>query len=93
LKGNVPQLEGIVKWTEIRLSNLPRNLFNHLEAIDSIGRAHDRFVVGDRRSFNEARAKVRRTVSSIEKHSGSLSCVLITSQHHMMQADMTSHTP
>lgn len=61
LKGNVPQLEDIVKWTEIRLSN-------HLDAIDSIGKAHDRFVVGDRCGFNEARAKVKRTVSSIEKN-------------------------
>jgi len=43
------------------------NLSNHLDAIDSIGEAHDRFVVGDRRSFSEARAKVKGPVSSIEK--------------------------
>jgi hypothetical protein len=68
LKGNVPQLEGIVKWIEIRVSSLSRNLPNHLDAIDLIGKAHGRFVVGGRRGFNEARAKVKGTVRSIVKN-------------------------
>ena len=58
LKGNVSQLEGIVKWTEIRLSN-------HLDALDSIGKAHDRFVVGDRCGFNEARASQELIISAV----------------------------
>lgn len=60
LKGNVPQFEGIVKWTEIRPPNLPRNPFNHPDAIDSIGNAHDGFVVGDRRGFKRGQGKGQR---------------------------------